>query len=101
VSDTKPAWQPYPGGTAQDYWLDLEFGRRPETNTPPELRASVKSDGCIHLYSYLNAVDPASDSREELEPNTEYLHICQLEDHIKALQDLLAKAREHFGDWPR
>jgi len=92
-------WATYPKGTAEDHWLDLEYGR--SQDGPPSYRASVKWDGCVHLYSYMNGADPATDSAAEMEQNTEYFHICDVEVFIGELQALVAKAREHFGEWPR
>lgn len=59
----------------KDHWLELQDG---------DYKASVKWDGCIHF----------SDEGE-------YIHICDLEDFIKRLEELRDLAKTHFGPkWP-
>lgn len=53
----------------------------------PTWMATVRWDGCIHLYRlYYDIPD---------EPD--YLHICDLDELIKGLQDLREKAVAHFA----
>jgi hypothetical protein len=61
----------------------------------------VRWDGCMHLTRYYNA------PREfqlvgEGKLDTDYLHICNVDEIIALLQQAKKKAIEHFGkDWPR
>jgi hypothetical protein len=58
----------------------------------------VKFDGCIHMSTYCNG-DRYDDNPSP--ENTDYLHICDLDDMISLLQEVRAKAKAHFGkDWP-
>ena len=60
--------------------------------------AYVKWDGCVNFYQAYN--NPLPEKIENLD-DIGYLHICDLEAHIKRLQDIHKKALEHFGqDWP-
>lgn len=63
--------------------------------------AEVRWDGCTHLYRHFNlpwGEDPRNDDAD----NTDYLHICDIDDMIDRLQALKEMARQHFkGNWPR
>ena len=93
-------WKPKPNGTIAKHWLDLEFiGSREEYNTPV-YSAAVKWDGCILFSRYYNGVDYMVDSADEMDKNTDILHICDIDELIESLTKLRDKAKEHFGkDW--
>lgn len=56
--------------------------------------ALVKWDGCVHLHH----VQPgASKTLDE----SDYLHICDLDDFIARLQELRTLAEAKFGEWPQ
>lgn len=51
----------------------------------------VKWDGCIHFYS-----------RDACEEQPDYIHICELDDHIARLTKLRdAAIKAYDGLWPR
>ena len=61
--------------------------------------AAVKWDGCIHYYRYFN--NPLDDENRDDE-DTDYIHICDIDDEIERLTQLRDIAKEHFGnDWNR
>jgi hypothetical protein len=83
-------WRTEPEKTSE-YWLEL---------VDPEgwWHAIVKWDGCIHLDRYFNFPLGHADAGGE---NSDYLHICELDDVILRLQALRDVARAHFGkEWP-
>ena len=57
--------------------------------------ASVRYDGCINLNRYFNEPNDADPS------NTDYIHICDLDDFIERLQALKLLAQVRFGRWPQ
>ena len=82
---------------SQDYWLEAE---------DPEgwYKASVKWDGCIHFNRYHNIPYSSDNVREDPIALTDYLHICDLDEHIERLVELRELAKkyyeEHGRDWP-
>lgn len=48
----------------------------------------VRLDGCVHI------------TREWSKGDLDYLHICELDEFIKMLEEAKAKAIEHFEQWP-
>lgn len=91
-------WEAYEQGELKAGEHLLMLQRRLETTVT--WRATVKWDGCVHLSHYFNGVDPDA-SPELVDENSDYLHICDLEAHIKQLQSLLESAKAHFGQgWP-
>lgn len=67
-------------------------------NEYKDIRFTARWDGCCHLEIFYNGdtYDAATS-----EKNRDYMHIYDLEQHIAQLQELLQKAKEHFGkDWP-
>jgi hypothetical protein len=62
--------------------------------------AGVRRDGCIHLTRYYN-LPWGGDTNEEKDSNSDYLHICYLDETIKRLQALKeAACAAYGGDWP-
>lgn len=60
--------------------------------------AGVKWDGCVNFYQGMNERLPEQIVNLD---DMQYIHICDLEVHIKRLQEIHKKALEHFGqDWP-
>lgn len=52
--------------------------------------ADVKFDGCIHFNRHYDSTD------------SDYIHICDVDEMIKTLQDIKQKALDTFGDqWPK
>jgi hypothetical protein len=73
------------GKTVEHHWLDLE-------DPDGWYYASVKWDGCIHLYRCWN--EPHSEEERD------YYHICDIDYEIERLQALKEEALKHFGrDW--
>lgn len=52
----------------------------------------AKSDGCIHLSKSNNHPFPNPDQEE-----VDYIHICNLDNYIKMLQELRKKCIQKFG----
>jgi hypothetical protein len=58
--------------------------------------AGVRWDGCVDLYQSSNR--RLSEQKINLNnPDVSYIHICDIDDFIKRLQDIKQKAIEHFG----
>lgn len=85
-------WKPDPAEENTDYVVHF---------VDPEgwWAAWAKYDGCVHLNHYHNA--PKGDARLD---DTDYVHICDLDDAIKRLTELRDKIKGHFvprrGCWP-
>lgn len=97
-------WAREPKGAAEDHWIDL--AHKPDSDGNYWMHAAVKWDGCIHLHVVanlpLNVTERFGDHKTEHPQLVDYLHICDLEEHIKDMQALLSAAKAHFGgDWPR
>ena len=90
--------------TSGQHWLEVVDGAYGyyADGTPLEggWSAQVRGDGCTHLYFH-NTIGERPGEPEE----PDYIHICDLEDHIKRLQKLQELAREHYArqgiKWPQ
>ena len=63
---------------------------------PPSFTITVPKDpeyGCYHFYSYSNGVMP-DDQGDYAQENTDYLHICDLDDFIAELCELRDALKE-------
>jgi len=80
-------WEVIPDKT-KEHWLEVK---------DPEgwWSAVVKKDGCVHLNRYYGS--PMSDQNEN---ETDYIHICDIDDAIERLKALKQMALAHFGEWP-
>lgn len=56
-------------------------------------KAIVKRDGCVDFIQSFN--NPLSSARSQ---DIDYIHVCDLEDLIKRLQEIQKKAVAHFGE---
>lgn len=56
--------------------------------TLDDLEVDVRRDGCVHIYKHYEL--PALDS--------DYVHICDLQEFIDRLEALKARAIETFGE---
>lgn len=74
--------------TSQPHYLELEDLKFIHTNAWPKKSATVKWDGCIHLFEINSPVDEEG----------QYWHICDINEMIARLTELRDKAREHFGE---
>jgi len=55
-----------------------------------EWSASIRFDGCIHFNKHYDDADH------------DYIHICDVDEMIKTLQDIKQKSLDMFGsDWPK
>lgn len=90
-------WTEFPGGTNKDFWQDFELLPIPrEEFGVPEYRAGLRFDGCVHLNRYFNGDDPLKNP----DCDSDYFHICGLQDFIEDMQSLLEEGRKRFGaDW--
>ena len=84
-----------------DHWLELldcELADLDKNSVWS--RAEIRLDGCIHYHEYGNLPYLLDPERKDEGCCDDYIHICNIDDHIKRLQDLRDIAREHFGeDW--
>lgn len=80
---------PWTTESCEEYVLQLRHGN--------EYRASVKWDGCIHLTCYYNGVDPDEADADPNREDSDYIHICDIDDHIAMLQELKAEAIKLFA----
>lgn len=78
-----------------DYYLAVDDGEG-------WYSAGIRFDGCVHFYRYFNLPWGGAPHNPEAENNTDYIHICDIDDMIDRLQALKEMARQHFkGNWPR
>lgn len=56
---------------------------------------TLKWDGCIDYFVGANGVKPSEDSKNE---NTDYIHICDIDDMIKKLQAIKEYGKKHFNN---
>jgi len=66
------------------YLEDREFGN---------IQARLKWDGCIDFKYGHNGIKPSEDATGS---NTDYIHICDIDDMIKKLQGLKEYGQKHF-----
>jgi len=63
-------------------------------------KCSVKWDGCIHFYRAYN--NPFNHDVKKID--TDYIHICNLDEYIEILTKLRETAKEYFAnhgrEWP-
>lgn len=59
-----------------------------------DLQVHMKWDGCINLYKYSNGDTPEAHT----EDNTSYIHICEVKEFIKELQDIVDIAEKNFHE---
>lgn len=89
----RAAKQDYP-----DYSLELED----QTATGVWTTYDVRHDGCVHMRKYWNAPkdEPGRDALPAHKAGEDYLHVCDLEQHIADLQEVLRLAKEWRDGWP-
>lgn len=65
-------------------------------------KAVVKFDGCVHFnHAHNAAFKPDGSDNTENGGDSDYSHICDLDDYIERLLALRDLALKHFGpDWP-
>lgn len=63
-----------------------------------EQEAYIKWDGCIDFRKYWNDATVDDVHSEEKGHNCNYIHICDIDDMIKRLQELKEVAKEHFSE---
>lgn len=56
---------------------------------------TLKWDGCIDYHMGCNGVKPSEDTKGE---NTQYIHICDIDEFIEKLQALKAYGIKHFDN---
>lgn len=56
---------------------------------------TLKWDGCIDYMMSFNGFKPSEDTTGE---NTQYLHICDIDEMIEKLQALKKYGKEHFNN---
>jgi len=67
-------------------WLQLELWNGDNGADAPSYSVGIKFDGCVHVTRYYNGERKDSD----------YMHICDLDEFIELLQDIKKKRTEHF-----
>ena len=60
------------------------------------IQLDFKWDGCINMWKYYNGYTPDDDS-EEARENMDYIHICDLQEFINQLQEVLVIAKDILG----
>ncbi len=83
-------WKITAGAKHPDVCLDLH------SPNPGLFSAVVKWDGCVHLNKYWNGATKEDDD----EDNTDYIHICDIDDMIERLQEIKAIAAEYKKEHP-
>ena len=63
------------------------------TTGKPHMEFDVRFDGCVHIRRWHNRVEGEKD-------DCDYMHICDLDEFIAHLDEVRAKAKEHFGAFP-
>lgn len=63
-------------------------------------RVICKWDGCVDYSTYSNGYGYDHECNDNCQCCQDYIHICDLEKHIEEMQEILKKAKEHYGeDW--
>lgn len=62
------------------------------------LELAFKWDGCVNLWKRYNGYTNDSEFSEEVEKNTDYIHICDLEGFVNQLQEVLVIAKDILGE---
>ena len=76
-------------------WLELYSENETE-------QYSVRFDGCIHMTHFYNGATVKTPLNEMGDSDSDYIHICHLDEYIATLQEVKQKALEHFGpNWPK
>lgn len=96
-------WIADPDGTNEDHWLDAilidNVGTQYEDQSEYWCKAAIKWDGCIHFETSGNI--PFS-TKERMKRSKgacdDYIHICDLDQHIRDLIALRKLAKKHFKD---
>ncbi|WP_299831370.1 hypothetical protein [uncultured Metabacillus sp.] len=63
-----------------------------------ETSVSFKWDGCIDYRRYYNGFKVDDEYSEEKANNTDYIHICEIDDMIEKLQEIKKIAQENFTE---
>jgi uridine kinase len=58
---------------------------------------SIKWDGCVHLHKYWNGYTVDDPHSEEKANNSDYIHICDIDEMIEKLQELKEVAKVKFS----
>ncbi len=59
----------------------------------------AKWDGCVDLWRHSNGNVPEIQGGARTD-ESDYLHLCDIDEMIELLQEVKAKALAKFGDWP-
>lgn len=90
--EEEPHWTQLPD--TKEHWLSL-------LGTHGWYTAIAKWDGCIHLNKAGNVHFDTEGKIPVEQDDSEYMHICDLDDFIERLQSLRDEAKKHFGAaWP-
>jgi hypothetical protein len=73
---------------SSEYWLELNSEYK-------DYHVIAKWDGCVHFYRAYNGTD-ASDSQNQEEKD--YIHICDIDEFIKMLQEVKEKAQKWYDN---
>jgi len=92
---------------AEEYWLEIAAavegtGVLEDGKIAPiwDKRVVCKWDGCVDYRQFANGYSYDHKCGEDCNCCEVYIHICDLEEHIEVLKEVLAKARAHYGeDW--
>lgn len=61
------------------------------------IQLDFKWDGCINMWKYYNGYTPNNNS-EKVTENIDYMHICDLQEFINQLQEVLVIAKDILGE---
>jgi len=62
------------------------------------LELNFKWDGCVNLWKRYNGYTNDDEFSTEVEENIDYIHICDLEEYINQLQEVLVIAKDILGE---
>ena len=62
------------------------------------LDLSFKWDGCINLFKRYNGYTNDSEYSQDVAENTDYMHICNLQEFVNQLQEVLVIAKDILGE---
>lgn len=89
-------WIEDPKGNKSEAWIDVIYNHYQDGMH--WVHAGIKFDGCIHLRKAYNMPFPQAPT--EMEDNSDYIHICDIDEMIEELLKLKEIALKHFGeDW--
>lgn len=99
----KSDWIRDPKDRNENHWVSLKYVTPIDKGLEHWWSASVKWDGCIHFSRAYN--EPFKEhGHNGSEDNSDYIHICDIDEYIEILTKLRDAAKIYFAthdrEWP-